>query len=919
MRDWNRHVRDRLGDLGLSPEREADVVEEIAQDLEARFADLLARGLSEREALDQIDQAEADWSPLAAAIRDVKGESLSRRFERSDPPHLPSPRLQGIVDELWQDLKSARRHFAARPWANALAVLLLAVSAGAGAVAFIAVRAVLFPQLPFDDPNRVVVLHHRGVSSGREMNFPGLMGPADFYRLRELPQVFGRVEGWSRTGAILSSPTHSESSLIEYVSDGMFEFLGADARSGRTFIAEEFQPGSIDVVVIGAGLPRRHFGGQTPIGKSIEIDGRPHQIVGVMPPGFQVPNRLLAEAWLPIRHTADQQAGHQGFPIAALAELRPGLSLQHAKPELESFNDGLNAQFGAGPFQELQLVATPLLELLTGDARSMLWMLTGAVTLVLLVAVINVAAILLAQLAARRREIAVRMALGAARGRLLRQQFVEALTLYVPAGIGALAVAWGLLRWLQSAVPALLPSAPLATAAIPGLQEAGIDSATLAFLGVVGVCIASLVCIPLVGAVALTSSFDLASSSKQNKTVGGGGSFRTLSFVQIAVTTAVLIGAGLLVRGMNGLAAADPGYNREGLVAVSLKLARHRFEPGEAPAHFLRLLEFARNLPGVTSASFSLGLPTGSAPQAFVPYEEGQVDESGDIPPVGLETVSETYFETLGIPLLDGRLFEASDNRDSPPVLIVNKAFADQLWPGEHAIGKRLRFHQGAEIVGVVGTAKTFTGEMLVDMTPSDSVLLQSMPVAYQFIRQNSFAPFGSLILRTQAEPESVAAVLVDEIRASVPEQPNPTIQTLEQIYSAQAWRPRLASWLMTALALVACLLSAGGIYGGVAFEVSRRRSEIGLRMALGATKSGVVGSFASRAIGLALVGTALGVALAIAGSRVAASQLYGFAAWDPATYAAAAAALLAISAAAALIAAAKAAAVDPLTALRRE
>jgi predicted permease len=537
-------------------------------------------------------------------------------------------------------------------------------------------------------------------------------------------------------------------------------------------------------------------------------------------------------------------------------------------------------------------------------------MLSAAVTLVLLVAVINVAAILMAQLAARRREIAVRAALGAARSRLLRQLFVEALTLYVPAGIGALAVAWGLLRWLQSAVPVLLPGAPLATAAIPGLQEAQVDPAMFAFLGVVGALVAGVICIPLAGGIALTSSFDLASSSKQTKTVGAGASFRALSFAQIALTTAVLIGAGLLVRGMHDLAAADPGYKRADLVAVNLKLARHRFGSGEAPTHFLRLLEFARNLPGVTSASFSLGLPTGSAPQAFVPYDEGQGEESGEMSPVGLETVSEAYFATLGIPLLEGRLFETSDGPDSPPVLIVNQALADQRWPGESAVGKRLRFHQGAEIVGVVGTAKTFTGEMFVDMTPSDSVLLQSPPVAYQFIRQSSFAPFGSLLLRTEAEPESVAAALVDEIRASAPEQPEPTVQTLQQVYSAQAWRPRLATWLMAALALVACLLSAGGIYGSVAFEVSRRRSEIGLRMALGATKSRVVGSFASRAASLALAGTTSGIGLAIAGSRVAASQLYGFAAQDPATYAAAAAALLAISVAA------KAAAVDPLTAL---
>jgi predicted permease len=919
MRDWKKHVRERLGDLGLSAEREADVIEEIAQGLEERFADLIEQGLGERQALDEIDGAESDWSALTAAIRETKGESLIRRLERADAPTPPIRRLAGLMDGLWKDMQSARRHLSAHLWTNALAALLLAVGVGAAAVAFIAVRAVVFPQLPFEDAERVIVLHHRGIASGREMNFPGVIGPADFYRMRELPQIFKRVEGWSRTQAILSSPVRSEAALIEYVTDGMFDFLGANAQLGRTFIAEEFEPGANDVMVISAGLAERYFENETPIGRSIDIDGHPHEIVGVMPPGFQIPNRLLGQAWLPIRHTADEQAGRQGLPIAPLAQLRPGLSLQQAELELETFSDELNAEFGTGPFQELQLVSTPVLELLTGDARSTLWLLSGAVALVLLVAVINVAAILLAQLTARRREINVRAALGAARARLLRQVFVEALMLYVPAGVGALALAWGLLRWLQSAVPALLPGAPLATAAIPGLQEAQMDPATLAFLAVVGVCIAGLVCIPLAGAVAMASSGDLASSSRETKTVGAGASFRALSFAQIALTTAVLIVACLLVKGMNDLYAADPGYNRDGLVAVSVKLARHRFGPGEAPAPFPRLLEFAQNLPGVTSAAFSLGLPTGSPPQAFVPYEEGQASEPGDIPPVGLETVSETYFETLGIPLLEGRLFETSDSLNSPPVLIVNQAFADQLWPGESAVGKRLRFHEGAEIVGVVGTAKTFTGEMFADMTPSDSVLLQSLPVAYQFIRQNSFAPFGSLLLRTEAEPESVASVLVDEIRTSVPEQPEPTVQTLEQVYASQSWRPRLATWLMTALALVACLLSAGGIYGSVAFEVSRRRSEIGLRMALGATGSRVVGAFASRAVGLALAGMTIGIALAIAGSRFAASHLYGFTATDPATYAAAAAALLAISAAAALVAAAKAAAVDPMTALRRE
>ena len=166
MRNWRGHVRERLGDVGLSPEQEADVVEEIAQDLEARFADLVAQGLSERQALDEIDRTEADWSPLTTAIRETKGESLGCRFDQADPPRAPRPRLQGIVGALWQDLKSARLHLAARPWSNALAVLLLAVGVGAGAVAFIAVRAVLFPQLPFDDAARVVVLHHRGVASG---------------------------------------------------------------------------------------------------------------------------------------------------------------------------------------------------------------------------------------------------------------------------------------------------------------------------------------------------------------------------------------------------------------------------------------------------------------------------------------------------------------------------------------------------------------------------------------------------------------------------------------------------------------------------------------------------------------------------------------------------------------------------------
>ncbi len=860
---------------------------------------------------ERIDGGESPDQARRAARRELGNVALAKEDTRA-------VWHRALIDQTLQDFQIAFRRMRTKPWSNGLAILLLSVGVGASAVAFTTVRAVLFPPLPFDDADQVVVLHHRGEAGGQEMNFPGAFGPVDFFQLRELRQVFRQVDGWTRTQAIITGPSQAEATLVEYVTSGLFEFIDADAELGRVFAEEEFEVGARDVVVISNELSQRHFGSAMPVGESLQVDGKPHDVIGVMPQGFQIPHPLRADVWLPLRFTEDQKAGRRGLPVTTLAEFRPGSSPSQSEPVLLEFNDRMNEEFGMGTFRELRLIATPLRNVFAGDIAPTLWTLSAAVGLVLLISCANAASILVAQLLVRRREIAMRSALGAARGRLQRQFFVEALTLCGPATVGAALFAWGSFYVLQASVPALLPGSPLPTAAVPGFEDAVLNETTLAFIATAGFCIAALVCIPQLVVAAATRSEEMMRSVRAAPRIEGGGSLRFLSLGQIAVTTTLLIGAGLLVRGFSELASTEPGYEREGIVAVRVPLGRHRFGPGEAQAHFMRLIARIENLPGVASVGFSLGLPTGGPAKGFHPIEYGQEPVYGEVQPVGFEVVSDNYFGTLGIPLVAGRMLDDQDSGNGPLTLIVNQALADRFWPGENVVGKRLRFRQGAEIVGVVGNVKVFDAE-LGDRSRIDPALLESTPIAYQSIRQANGTPFGSIFVRTNVRPESLSPLLIEVVLAAAPEQPMPTVRTLESLYSAGVWRPRLATRLMGGFALIAFLLTAGGIYGGVSFDVGRRTSEIGLRMALGATADQLVASFVKGVVALAVAGTTIGLVAAIVGSRVLESQLYGFSATDPGTYLVAVTVVLLFSATAGGVAAIRAARVDPLVALRQE
>ncbi len=810
-----------------------------------------------------------------------------------------------MLENLGRDLRHALRVAMQTPGVTAVAVLTLALGIGAATTVFSLVDAVLLRPL-FPGQERLVALWANAPDRGREHVELSLEGYRDYRRgsqsFTDLAALFATDLHHTLTKA-REEPLHLRG---RYVSANFFSLLGVEAALGRTLQPRDQRQGAPPVALISHALWQSRFRSDPrAIGRTFLLDGEHVRLAGVLPADFRFPRGVDLWSPLPFAWGADEARTIRVFQ--GIGRLKPGVPLQQAREEVAE----LAARLAMRPeHQGFSANLVPLVDEILGDTRAALHLLTGAVLLVMLIACADVALLLLARAVARRREIAVRAALGAGRGRLAARSLAEGLVLAVPAGVLGLLIAW-------SAVTLL---ARYGSADIPRLDEAAVDGWSAAFALLAGAAAAAL--FGLVPAV-WSATPDLSAALKE----GGSASAsrresrlrELLVTTQVALSLVLLIGAGLLVRSFQNLQRTDLGFpaeRAERLLSFRVPLGGSGYAtPADHAAYFRAALARMRRLPGVESAALILMRPlSGAIGWDYSFTVEGQSAAAQRTNPISNhQRVSPGYFATLGIPLVEGRDFTWRDGADAPRVAIVNRSAAERFWPGRSALGQRLHWRRPGTgepwitVVGVVGDARyRDLGEPRVD-------------IYIPFLQDPHWTM--DFVLRTGAAPENVLEEARSALRGIDPDVALADPLTLEQALDQAVARPRLRTLALGAFAGLALLLAAVGLYGLIADSVAQRRHEIGIRLALGASRSHVVRAVLRRSLGLTSLGLAAGLALSLALLTTGwlDGLLHGVSPVDLATFATVPPLLLAVSLVASLLPALRATEVEPRTALRSE
>lgn len=806
---------------------------------------------------------------------------------------------------LFQDLRFALRLFRKNPGFAAVAIATLALGIGANTALFSVVNAVLLRPLPFRDPGSLCLLTER---------FPSLpqVGPSwqNFQNWRDQARSFESMAAARNATFTLTGLGEPERVAGQMASSALFPLLGAAAFRGHTFTADEDRPGSTPVVLLSYAFWQRRFGGSPAVlGQSLNLDTQAYIVTGVLPPRFQFVQP--ADVYVPFAPWAaklpDDRSWHPG--IIAVGRLKPGVPLERARAEMSAIARRLEQAYpvyDTGVGANVNLLHTQLVE----NVRPALLVLLGAVALVLLVACANIANLLLARGTARSREIALRTAIGAARGRIFRQLLTEATLLAVAGGLAGAALAY-------AAIP---PLVALAGASIPDLGPVTADGRVLAFV-CAAVMLAAILC--GLGPALQTTRLDLRAAlneaARGSTATAGQRKLRGLLVIgEIAFAIILLTGAGLLLRSFERLQDVEPGFRPAHLLVADVPLSQRAYSDASVRMNFFdRLLDRARNLPGVSSAGAAAFLPvSGGGSQIHFNIKGRPPKSPHDYIIAGYRPASAHYIETLGAPLLRGRLFTDRDTERAPFVTVINEAMAQEFFPGESTIGKHLQL--GAlpdeqtpwmEIVGIVGNMKQSLAtegkaEMFVPYRQANAIL----PV---------FAL--SVVLRAAGNPRSEAAALRSIVHDLDPNQPVVKIRTMEENIAGSVSAPRFRAALLGVFAGCALLLAIIGLYGVMTWSVTQRIPEIGIRITLGAQRGQIVGLVTSEGLKLALMGVFAGITGALALNRILAKFLYGIGASDPLTYIAMAAILLAVALLASYLPARRAMNIDPIVALRHE
>ncbi|HEV7747769.1 MAG TPA: ABC transporter permease [Pyrinomonadaceae bacterium] len=804
---------------------------------------------------------------------------------------------------LLQDLRYAIRTMLKKPGFTLIAVVTLALGIGGSTAIFTVVDAALLRGLPYKSPDR---LYHLWEStpqkefSQREFSYP------DFQDYQQ-NQVLEGLAAYTGGGGIMSGRGEPQRVFAPGATANFFSVLGVEPILGRTFQTGEDKPGAPRVVVLTYGMWQRSFGADPGIiGQSITFNGEPYSVVGVLPASFQFALRQ-ADLWRPYQPTPTQLSRRGMHGTNLIGRLKPGVSPAQAQAELSVITKRIeqeNTQSHAGT--ALKLI--PLQEQIVGQVKPILLVLLAAVGFVLLIACANVASLLLTRALSRQKEVAIRSALGASRWRVVRQLLTESILLSLAGGVAGVLVAY----WGISGLVAVLPDSQIV--ALPFLKTLHIDAGILAFS--FGLSLLTGIVFGL--APALQSSRpdlnEVLKEGGRNTAAGAGHRLRSaLVMTEIALAVVLLIGAGLMMKSLLHLLQANVGFNPDKLLTLTVVPPAAKYTDENRQIEFFdQLRERVKSLPGVSDAGTVNILPLQSGNTTRVNVEGDPIPPPGQENEANIRTVDDTYFQTLGVPLTAGRMFDERDKPNDPPVVIIGKTFADRIFAGRDPIGRRL-VYAGAQappltVIGVVGDVKI--GGL------DDAI----RPVIYYPFRQDSNAG-TNLVVRTTNDPTALAAAIRNEARTLEPDVAIFNVNAMEQLISNSpaAFMRRFPALLISVFAGIALLLASIGIYGVVSYSVSQQTHYIGVRMALGAQASDILKMVLKQGLTLALGGMALGVVAAFGLTRLLQSLLFEVRATDLATFGLVLGALFVVALLACYIPARRATKVDPLVALRYE
>jgi putative ABC transport system permease protein len=881
MRDWRAFVRSHFTGRAVPSDQ---AIEELAQHVEETWRAARAAGRSEDDA-------------LAAARRELENPPARLPANMIAPP---SRGIRGLVANVLRDGRYAARMLRARPGFTAVAVMTLALGVGANTAIFSVVRALLLAPLPFPEPDRLVMVWEADARDPSRTTILSMPNYTDFQRG---VTSFDQTGIWEYLNFNISGDGEAERVPGLRVSASTFGMLGVAPQLGRTFTAEEDAPGH-DVAIVSHALWQGRFGGRTDIiGHSARINGRPHEIVGVMPPAFIFPIRE-AGIWTPIAFNEEDQ-GRNSHSFQAAARLRRGVTLAAARAEIDTLARRLAKQYPESNGGNTATV-TPMSDLGVVQLRPTLVALGGAVALVLLIACVNVANLLLAQSSSRRHEFAIRAALGASRLRLTGQVLCEAALLSALGGAAGLVVAWLATEALTSVLPRSITSAPF-RAAPAGIH---LDPWILGFTALVS--IATGVLFSLAPIAGLTRP-DLKSAGSRGAT--GRMTFVRAALVatEVALALVVLVAAGLMTKSLVRLVSVDPGLDSRNVLIVNMSLPQPDFYGPPIRQDFCsQVADRVGTLPGVVAAGAISHLPLSGANAGRSFSIEGRAMPPGENASASYRLTCPGYFKSLGIPLLKGRDFDARDATSAPGVVILNEVTAQRYWPNEDPIGRRIKLGRPDSaspwmtVVGVVGNVRHFG----LDDTARREMFRPYSQAAW---------PTMTITARTASDPAAFAASIRGALQKIDPDLPVARVTTMERVERESTGSRRFPMMLLGAFGAVALALAIVGVYGVVSYIVSQRTREIGIRVALGARRPQVLRLVLIGAMRPVIAGLAAGAIAAVFASRLLGTMLFDVKPGDPAVVGGIAALLAGAAVLASLVPGTRATRVDPSTVLKTE